>query len=210
MKALSLRFVVPALVLSVSFPVLAVEGVRWDKASLSYVTADADDESLDLNGFALFGSKLLNENVFVQGRIETIGDNVVVEGISADLDISRFSLGAGYRHGVSPVADVFGVVSYESMESTISSSIEDITVSVSETTNGLSFEFGVRGFVNEQFEMGASIKQWRFDVADGEDGSDSGLHLFADYHFDERYAIGLARSSMEDITFTELKGTMLF
>lgn len=196
-----------AILLSVT-SVHAAENVQWDKASASFVTAK--EGIIDLSGFAFSGSKLLDESIFVQGRIESTSDYVSVDDVNLDIELSRFTAGLGYRHAISNTADVFGLVSYENFEVTASVPVDGLTISVGERISGMSFEFGLRAHLNANIEAGASLKHWRMDLNDGENGTETNLNFYADYHFNDQYSIGLSRSKVSDLTITDIKATVYF
>ena len=190
----------------------AVDAPQWDQASLSYVSADLG-EGVDLSGLAIAGTKLINENVFLFGRFELTNDNVSVDGDKYRAELSRLSAGAGYRLSVTESTDLFGKASFEHYSTETSVKYNGAKIDVENSYTGFGVEVGVRSFVVENLELGATIgfiNMRSDDDEEDENDSDTALNLMADYHFNDKFSLGVAHSKFDDADFTELKGTLSF
>ena len=180
-----------ALLLSIG-SVQAAENIRWDSASLSYQSIDVDGNKL--KGFAVSGTKLINDDVYVAASyFSASNDDLSVQGDKVDADINGLSVGLGYRHTISSHTDLFGIVSYEDREADISfnGGSED------SDDNGYGLEVGIRSLVLENIELAGSL-----NYIDLGDGSDTGFEVSAMYHFTDQFSasVGYADEGDEDYT----------
>lgn len=187
----------------------AENSLQWNQASIGVASASIGDD-ISLSGIAFAGTKLMNDNVFLSGRFDSTSGDVIRSGNIIDLELTRLSMGAGYRHALNEATDVFGRVTFESYQASASAPYRGFTLSAEDSTTGLALEGGIRSMVSPSIELGASITSISLSVDAGSDGSDTSLNANAIYHFNEKYSAGLNVSKMEDSRFTELKGTVAF
>lgn len=170
----------------------AAEGPKWDNLSVSYVTVDIDDaDELDLAGFSFAGTKLLNENVFIGAGIAVVSDEY--QGV--DIDFTTVDIGIGYRYGINATTDLYGAISYESVEFEVSYDGD----SESEDDNGYGLQLGLRSMLTPQFEVSAGITY----VNIGDEG-ETGFGGSAFYYFNDQFSAGLGLSTADDVTSTSL------
>lgn len=186
----------------------AVDAPQWNQLSLSGVSADIDTENL--TGLAVAGSKELGESIFFDGRLELTNTILDVNGTDVTFSLSRFNLGLGYRHHATESTDLYGIVAYERYGLTASVPVSGATLTATESISGLSFTAGVRSMTTENIELEGAVSHIRMLNDDDTVTTDNSLTLAAMYHINDKYSIGLRRTSMDDADFTELKGTMSF
>lgn len=183
----------------------AVDAPHWNQASLGFVSVGVDGLEDNFTGLSLHASVLATDNVFFVLASESADQDIIVSGQTVDAEISRGGLGVGYRHGISDTTDIYGQISAVNYE--IKATIDNTSVSVDAT--GVSTELGLRSMATENVELGAAFNVTRLSD-DDESNSDTTISLFAAYHFNEKFSLGLNHSSYEDVSFTELRGTMSF
>lgn len=154
----------------------------WDFIEAGYAQADIDDsDGFEPAGLTLAGSKLLNENVFIEGSYSMLSDDY----LGVDVDFDQGSLALGYRHPLNSTTDVYGTVSYEFVEvSGAGASADD---------NGYGLTVGVRSRLTSEFEVDASI-----GYIDIDDESDTSFGVGANYYFNQNFAAGLNYTLADD------------
>ncbi len=154
---------------------------HWNFVEGSYLSVDVDDSDIEPDGFALSGSYLLSENVFVAAGYSSVSDDI----FGTEVDWNQGNIGLGYRYGISNTADVFAAVSYEYMEFEANSeSVDD---------SGYGLHVGVRNMLTDNFEL--VVKVGYVDI-----GNDSATayNISGYYHFNNQFAVGLGYSVGED------------
>jgi hypothetical protein len=179
--------------------VQAADSLSWDSVALSYESADFDGE--ELSGFGLAGSKLVGENIFIEGSYRSVSDDVDIFGSEVDLELYRMSLGLGYRHAISTTTDFFGVVSYEDIEADASLQGN----SASESENGYGLNVGLRSLVLENVELKGSIGY--LDIADE---SETTFSVSGMYHFTEQFSAKVSYTDIDEVDFVSVSGVMFF
>ncbi|WP_067014064.1 porin family protein [Marinomonas spartinae] len=188
----------------------AADAPQWNQLSIGYVNGTLEQSGssdIDLNGAAISGSILLNDSVFLAGRFESTSGDINISNRNVDVDVRRGEFGLGYRYGVTSTTDVYAKLSgiYYEVEASLGN------ISAKEDTNGGQLEAGIRSMITPNVELGASAAYIKYsDVDDGEDDNDKNLNIFAAYHFNDKWSAGLGYSKMDDVHFTELKGTYAF
>ena len=187
-----------ALLLSVG-SVQADQSPKWDSVGISYQTVDIDGD--ELSGFGVSGSKLLGEDFFAVASYSYAGDEIEIYNSDLDLDLYSLSAGFGYRYSLTQNADIFGIVSYESMEAEVSYEDE----SESETENGYGLQIGVRTLITEQIELGASIHY--IDIADTTETAFSASALF---NFTDQFSAGVGYNTVDDVDTLSVSAVYFF
>lgn len=160
----------------------------WDQIEVGYTKGDIDDLSeVSPSGFAIGGSKLLGENVFVLGSYSMLSDDY--QGV--DLDLDQASVGLGYRLGLNETTDAYVTASYEYIE--LSGSGNGNSISVDD--NGYGIGIGVRSRLTDNFEVDGSIGY--IDIADE---SETAFAVSGYYYFTDAVAIGAHYSSTADVS----------
>nr|WP_297347610.1 porin family protein [uncultured Glaciecola sp.] len=160
-----------------------------------YGTADIDDvDEVSPSGFAIGGSFLVGESVFVTASYASLGDDV----FGTDIDLVTSSIGLGYRLSLTDSTDAYASVSYEYVEA-------DIEGFGSEDDNGYGLTVGFRSRLTEQFELDGSIGY--VDIADE---SETAVGISGHYYFTPNFAVGLSYSTTADISITGVSARYAF
>ncbi|MDF2178355.1 outer membrane beta-barrel protein [Aliiglaciecola sp. CAU 1673] len=158
---------------------------NWNNVQLSYAKLDIDDTDISANGLDLSGSVLVGSNYILQGNFLSVSDEIF--GVDVDLDWT--SIGMGYRHAITGNTDVFGIVSYESVELSASSRFD----SESEDDNGYGLAIGVRSMLNDNIELKGVIS--RIDIEDAETFIEGSVA----YYFAPQFAVGAGYKVGDDM-----------
>ena len=168
----------------------AAESPRWDFASASYQTLDVD--GVDVSGLTLSGTKLINDDIFVTGGYAPLSVDE-----DSNVDYNLLSIGVGYRHLISETTDVFGIVSYESVEVRWPGS--------SAKDSGYGLTVGARSMVTDVIEVNGSID---YVSIDGE--TETGFAIGALYNVTDEVAVGASYSVADNTTGLSLTGAYFF
>lgn len=177
----------------------AEEAVRWDKASLSYLSADIDGNRF--TGYGASGSKLIGESFFIAGSYSAVSDDIGIAGSKADLDVNTFSIGLGYRYAISNSTDFFGVVAYHDKEVKAPGQV----FSVDESYSGYGLQAGVRSLVTDNIELSGSLNYVNLDVE-----SKGGFNVSAMYHFTSVFSAGIGYEQVDNIDSLSLSAVFFF
>lgn len=153
----------------------------WNNVGVGYINVDIDDVDYEPSGFALFGSHLVNENIYVHAKYLSTEDDIFGE----DLEITTLNLGLGYRHSLNVATDLFGEVSYLSADAEYNNQSED--------ENGYSLAIGVKSMLTENVEGVLSASR---DSIDGE--SDTAINLELSYFVSEQFSFGAGYSFSDE------------
>jgi opacity protein-like surface antigen len=160
----------------------------WNLIEAGYGQADIDGlDELSPSGFAIGGSSLLGENVFIQGSYSLLSDDI--SGV--DIDLDQASVGLGYRYGLTETTDVYASASYEYIE--LSASGFGASESLDDSGYGLTV--GLRSRITEQLELNGAI-----GYVDIGDESETALGVSGHYYFTQNVALGLTYSSTADVS----------
>lgn len=160
--------------------------------SYNYLQAGYQRISLDVgddgNGAAISGSLEFGENVYGFVSYGTAS-------FDFGIDLNNLSIGAGYHTSISRSTDAFVAIAYVDADARA-----DGFASIGD--NGFGASLGVRGMLNQQLELTASLTYT--DLGNGVDGTSLGgagwylfrrhlaLGFFADFDEDgESYGVGL-------------------
>ncbi len=123
---------------------------KWDFVELDYVQVDIDDvSSYEPSGFAITGSKLLTENLFLVGSYTTTSDDL--QGV--DLDSDAFNVELGYKVEMMDSTDWF--ISAGLINADIEAS--GFGMSDSDDDTGYSVSTGIRSMLTDSFELAGGI-----------------------------------------------------
>lgn len=152
---------------------------------LSYVDAELDTGFVDVggNGFALTGSVLITDSVFLFAGYGTQDYDFGVDGTTYDL-------GAGMRWGLKPGLDLVGEVAWAYTE------VEANGFSVDD--DGLGLGLGLRGRINNDFELQGGLRYVDYD------DSETYVSLRGRWHFSPTWAAGLGLDFDDDATVWSL------
>lgn len=179
----------------IASPAVLAETPNFNFVSGGYLNTDIDDE-LDGDGITLDGSVLVSENVFLSGQYQTV--DFSDDGV--DLDLNWLSAGIGYRMAVSANTDVYGLATYENIETEASY----YGSSLSDDENGYGFTAGVRSLVTSNIELDGQIGY--IDI----DDSDTFLSAGARYYFNKNFSVGANYKTLDDIDLVSLTARYSF
>lgn len=169
---------------------LAEQAPKWNFVQATYAAVEIDDASeLDLSGFGISGSKLINENLFIAASYQNISDDMVILNNNLKLDFTTLMAGIGYRYSLSNSTDAYGILSLVNAEVSASYFGEKD----SEDDTGYSLTAGVRSMVTDAFELSGSVAY--VDVFDDDDVS---FAVNAFYHFNANLSAGASYSITDD------------
>ncbi len=170
---------------------MAEQAPKWDFVQATYATVEIDDASeLDLAGFALSGSKLINENFFVAASYQNITDDMVILNSKLNLDLTTLMAGIGYRYSLTNTTDVYGVLSLVNAD--ISASYDGEKDGDDDT--GYSLTAGVRSMITDSFELSGSVA-----YVDVFDDNDTSVAVNAFYHFNANFSVGASYAIADDV-----------
>ncbi|MGB0834068.1 MAG: outer membrane beta-barrel protein [Psychrobium sp.] len=178
-----------------STPLLATESPQWNTASISYQKTDADDA--DFRGFALDGTVLVNENVYLTGDASSTSDDV--RGL--DIDYRRFSLGVGYQFAVNETTDFFTQLTYEDLSLKASRNNDYLEID----GNGYGVTAGLRSMYYDRVEMLGSV-----GFVEIENDEELEFTIGAKYHFNDQFSAGVEYNKLDEFRTTSLKLTYAF
>jgi len=134
--------------------------MEYTYVEASYVMLDSDSLNDELDGWDLTGSFELPMNFFLQATVRQL---------SADADVDRYTLGAGWHFGLVPRLDAYGILQYQTID--VSGSGTD------SEDDGMGAELGLRFSLTRAIELSGRY-QWS-DL----DDSDSSVGVGARYYF---------------------------
>ena len=158
-------------------------GLTYDHVGIGYANIRADAKYLGTSylstftGISLEGSKLLNENIFIQGSyFDTSTDKIRVAGtdVNVDMDFKQYQISAGYRHPLELGTDFIATIGviHNWTRLVKNNSIADTSYPIS---------IGVRKLLASQVEGG--IEGIAID-------GDFGYMLSLQYKISDIYAVG--------------------
>ncbi|HUG99817.1 MAG TPA: outer membrane beta-barrel protein [Gammaproteobacteria bacterium] len=153
--------------------------LNYDYIEVSYSEVDFDDFDEDLTGVTIGGSFLVSEEIFVYGAYSD-GETDSFGG--GRIAVSGYSLGLGYRFGVSPQTDVNFGAAFERAKVEGKGAFSGLG---SDSENGYSLSVGVRHLVTRDFELGADVTYVDIDT------DDTVLTLGGLWHVTDLVAVGL-------------------
>ena len=153
-------------------------GLTYDYVGIGYPHLSVDTTyRASFHGLAVEGSKLLNENFFIQGTyIDTSTDKVKFQGrdINIGVDFSQYQFSLGYRYPLQPGTDLIATAGYVRGSTHVSGG-------GSATDKVYPLSVGVKSRLKEDIEGSAEGL-----VIEG----DLGLLLNLQYKISDLYAIG--------------------
>lgn len=182
------KSIIAAAFICLAGSVQAEQAPHWDSISLSYNFVDLD--GLDLSGPGLSGSKLLNENVFVAASYSHVSDEVQLTNDKVDIDVDTWSIGIGWRHGLSATTDLYGLLSYEEAEAELSTS----NFSLNSSGENLTLRGGLRSMVTDRVELSGAL-----GVQTDSGSSEAILEVGGRYYLTEQTAIGAGYVRADDV-----------
>lgn len=170
-----------------SFSVTAEEaGLSYTYAGVGYQTGELAD--IDFSGFGIYGSKALNDSLFLVGQYNSIeSDDQIDIGFGPDdAKLNTFSFGLGFHTPINSTVDFVSTLSYADAE------IEYL--GLTESGNGYILTAGARALPTDVLELGAFI-----NYADIEGGGETGYSLGARYFTTPDISLGLGYGSADDV-----------
>jgi Ax21 family sulfation-dependent quorum factor len=138
-----------ALFAALPFAASANDSLSYDYVEAGYVKTDVGG---DADGWGIGGSWAVHPNIHVFGSyVDQNADN------AQGLDITQWTLGAGYRHAISDNVDFVGRVAWNSADSKYTADF-----------NGASIEGGVRGAMGKVMEGWVMAGYGDMDHGNGE------------------------------------------
>jgi len=166
---------------------LAEQAPKWDFIQASYTTIEIDEADwIDLSGFGISGSKLINENLFIAASYNNVSDSF--HGFK--VDITNLSAGIGYRHGLTATTDFYGIASIiaQDVDTYYDGEGDD-----GDDDTGYMLTAGVRSMLTDNFELSGSVA-----YGDIFDESDTSFALNAFYHFNANLSVGASYAIADD------------
>jgi len=165
-------------------PAMAAEP-SYNFVAAGYQSIDIDDVAPGINvdgdGFGIGGSFELNDSFHVFASYGTADFDFGV-------DLDELQLGVGYRMPMSDKADFIISAAWVQAEvSALGFSVDD---------DGFGASLGVRGYVNEKFELAGNVSYVDF----GDGGDDTSVGGAARYHLMPNLALELGADFADDIT----------
>jgi hypothetical protein len=160
------------------------EDFNYDYVSFGYGNVDFDGVSADGDGFVLDVALGLTDNVHLFAGYDDADANSFA-------GVSRWNAGVGYNSPFSDTVDLFGRLSYESVDfDTPFGNADD---------NGYGASVGARFRAGNQMEVKAALNY--VDYSDL--GDDTGLELGVLYNFTNNWSAGLTGKWSDDVkTYT--------
>jgi hypothetical protein len=158
--------------------------LNYNFIEVGYGVVDFDDFDGDLKRYSVAGSALVSEQVYLFGNYsygET--DSFSVFGNRGKLGVTGLSLGAGYRHEMSRLADLTLAAAYEYAKVEGQGGLSSLG---SETDNGYSLALGVRYLVAPEFELGTDVTY--IDIGNTDDTI---LRVGGFWYLSELVAVGI-------------------
>lgn len=156
------------------------EGFSYDYVSFGYGTVDLDGVSDSGDGFVLGAALGLTDKVHLFAGYDDAD-------VNSFAGVTRWSAGVGYNTPMSDTFDLFGRLSYESVDfDTVLGSVDD---------NGFGASVGARFRAGNQIEVNAAINY--VDYSDF--GDDTGFELGMLYDFTNNWSAGLSAEWSDDV-----------
>jgi len=146
----------------------------FDYVKFGYVSYDEED-GLDLTGYEIIGSKLLNDDVYLSAGYTSVSDSVSIFGFGVDLDLNVLNLGLGRKWDVSDTMSTYAQIDWLNLDVDASG--------FGDSEDGYRLMFGVRNMATALLELKAE-----FTYTDVIDGS-TGVILGADYEFSHQFSV---------------------
>jgi len=170
------------LVAAALLPLGAVaQDLDYTFVELSYMDTDLDAGPIDVggDGFGLEGSLSVTDSVFLFANYET-------QDYGFGVDASSYDLGAGMRWALKPQLDLVGELAWVNV---------DVETPMGDADDdGLGLGVGLRGRVNDSFELQGGVRY--LDLED----SDTVLSLGGRWYFTRTLAAGFGLSLNDDVT----------
>lgn len=163
--------------------------LNYNYVEVDYVTVDVDDIDEDFDGWAVNGSFLLSEQVFLFGGYSDISSDRIG---GFKLSTEGVTLGMGYRYELSRQTDLNFAAAFERAKAKAELSGFG-SESVSES--GYSLAVGVRHMAAPQLELGVGAVY--VDIGDADDTSANANLL---WHVTDVVALGVSLSLGSDAT----------
>jgi hypothetical protein len=155
--------------------------LNYDYIEAGYQVVDFDDVSQDLKSVTINGSFLVAEQVYVfAGYQDGETDSVSLGPDRGRIGLTGYTLGLGYRHGLSQQTDLNLAAAFERREVEGQGGLSFLG---SDDESGYSLSLGLRHLLSSQFELGADVTY--IDVGD----DDTVLTLGGLWHINEVVAV---------------------
>lgn len=168
------------------------DGVSYSYIQAMYAEVDIDVGPVDADGdgFAVAGSVAINDSWYVFADYGTAD-------FDFNVDLDRFSIGAGYHAPISTATDWFAALSYEDAEVD--------TGFGSASDDGFGIEGGLRSMISPKFELKGSVS-----YTDLGDDDDTALNLGGWYTVSGNFAVGFEASFGDTISSYGIGGRLYF
>ncbi|MBI2380505.1 MAG: outer membrane beta-barrel protein [Gammaproteobacteria bacterium] len=127
---------------------------NYDKIEFGYNHLSVDDEGFDVDfeGYVLNGSVSVSDHFFLQGGIESLGD----DESNADADIRSYNAGVGFRAAIIDNVDFNATLDYLNTRWD-GSDVDD------DSEDGLALGLGLRAMVTDNLELAGMVKRVKYD-----------------------------------------------
>ena len=159
-------------------PVLAqADRPSYSLLDAGYVVTDVDNFNKDVDGYLLRGSWQFTDNWFAYGRY--IDQSTDISGVN--LDVSQWSIGAGYAWPLNDALDIYGKAGYVEADADVD------TFNAHVNDDGYELSVGLRGLAMPQFEYEGAVNYT--DLSDS--GDTTSVALAARWYFLPQFAVGI-------------------
>jgi hypothetical protein len=169
----------------------SAEGFDYSYFSLGYGNVDLDGFSDNGDGFALGASLAFTSDLHVFAGYEDAE-------LSSAADVSRWRVGLGYNTTLTETIDMFGRLSYESLD-------VDVPV-VGNDDDGFGLSVGARIRAGINMELTAAINYVNYDRR----GDDTGLEVGVLYNFSNTWTAGLLGEWSDNVNTYTITGRYYF
>lgn len=188
--------VVPAAIAASMFLAVNVQAAElsYDYLEGRFIDTEVDTNGGDIDGDGIHigGSFTLAENWHAFASYETLD-------FDFDIDISAFTIGAGYMTSIAPQTDLVARLAYINGEAD-AGGFGDVDDS------GFGLQTGFRHMFNSQFEGRAFLNYVDLD----ESGDETTFELAGDYFFNDQFSAGLQLEFGDDTTAFSIGGRYYF
>lgn len=150
------------------FMAMAENGPQWNSVGIAYAEQKPEGVGQHLTGYEVFGSFLVNDAVFIEGRGGDVSKTIASVKNTAD----SFEVLAGYIMPANETTDFYAKLGYRWSDTSYAG--------VSAENNDLTFGLGVRSMITPAFELNAAL---------GSFDNEAELSLGAAYQFTPQWAM---------------------
>lgn len=172
------------------------------QGSYSQTEFDADDFSLDLNGFDLTGSFAVSDHFFVQLNAGRATGDERIEGVKVDTELDGKTLMLGFHTALSDNLDFVASIGKTWLDAKID--VDGFGEFEGDDDANL-VSVGLRGMATDSLELFANAV-----YVDGDGDSDTNLNVGGMYKLSSNFGIGLSHTAGDDADTTGVFARLSF